>query len=186
VSAAANTVARKKPQREPEDELHDNNSSVVSSLCYLAKNIRECAKEIAGHVEGVAWAIDRERRGALSVGARQDGAELASTILDLLDGDLLDDDDRAEMRRRVATELGRDKIPVPAKVPPTEYDLYREFWQRTRHLSAEDKLAFGRSVAAATGASDDLGWAAPDEPRRRGRRPAKAPKRGSGRKAVRT
>ncbi len=75
---------------------------VIQSLVELAEAFRKTTTEVAAAIEGVAWALDRERRGALSAGARQDGKEVAQTIEQLLNDPLLQQGARCSLARRIA------------------------------------------------------------------------------------
>jgi hypothetical protein len=88
---------------------------VLQSLMRLADTICDAADQVATGVRDVAWVLDRERRGAISAPARVDGVELAHTIIDLLRGDLLDDEDRAEMVEQV-----REALPPATKRKATK------------------------------------------------------------------
>jgi len=52
------------------DELHEL-GGVVAALQRLSDDILEAGEAVALSVRGVAWELDRERRGDLCVGARR-------------------------------------------------------------------------------------------------------------------
>lgn len=104
-----------KAAKTAEDELVER-GGVCAALVRLARNVRGCAAQLASDIEGVAWAMDREQRGALAVGARSDEVELAHTIVDLLNDPLLTGRGSHYVRDKVLEHL-QPKPPEPAPAP---------------------------------------------------------------------
>jgi hypothetical protein len=77
----------------------------MDALWSLSSKCREVGDVLANAVECLMWEMDRERRGAMCAAARQDDVEVASTIEDLLKGDLLNAKSREDLHARVREML---------------------------------------------------------------------------------
>lgn len=93
----------KSVRRSVREDLRANDpTGLFRGLIEIAKLL----SDLACTVEGLAWPLDRARRGVLSAPARQDVNEVSSTIVQLLREPLLDDADRALVEERVRAVLG--------------------------------------------------------------------------------
>jgi hypothetical protein len=93
-------------EREVIDKMHADlakQPGLTGALMAAAATMEEAFCAAADALRDVAWAVDIERRGRMSAPMRQDWAEVAKTIDDLLRGDLLDDDRRAWLANHVRT-----------------------------------------------------------------------------------
>ena len=89
--------------------------------------VATCSADIVGAIEGVAWAVDQERRGTMSVGYRQDQTAVAQMIRDLLQDPLLSPENRLELRRQIAKAV----MDEPADAKPARAPLPRRNRQRS-------------------------------------------------------
>jgi hypothetical protein len=94
---------------------------LTGALVKAAATMEQAFRAAADALREVAWAVDLERRGRMSAPMRQDWAEVAKTIEDLLHGDLLDDQQRKWLADHVRSALPpqeqQPQAPAPAQEP---------------------------------------------------------------------
>lgn len=85
--------------------------ALYTQLYELANAIRRSGDEIASAVEGIAWELDKAKRGPLAAARRQDPVSVLQDVQRLLASDLLDEADKTSVRAELLAKLA----PSPRK-----------------------------------------------------------------------